>query len=165
MVGDDSADVSPTGTAQATWTEIYANILAAAIPATVVLFPVLMIGLLAERDVFAAIVWRGNVTALSLGLVPLLLPLLAFSVTFLVLHRLRGWGSQRAWRASCWSLLLLPAVPTTLGFAQAGLILAGVSAANRVRRAASVALSLALFFGGLTLGVLSWSDRGASKPW
>jgi hypothetical protein len=147
----------PLGSGEETVSGIYANFFSAAIPAIVVLFPLLLIGVLAGRDVFAAILWRGNVTALSLGLVPLMLPLLAVSASFLILHRLRSWHSQDAWRASTWWLILLLAVPPTVGLAQAGLIFFGIVPRSRRRRLILRSACAVLIAGGVALGTVPWS--------
>ena len=153
---------------------VFAEVVTAAIPALPLLLPLWLIGILAERDVFAAILWQGDILALTLGLVPLLIPFLAFSALYLLLRRVRGLGWRRAWQASCCGLALLPLVPPTVGLAQAGIVAIGFlqvirqgTGGSRAGRGWLMAFTfmagLGLIAGGVWLGMRHWEPRSNAR--
>jgi hypothetical protein len=163
MVGQESSDDRLGVSDDEVRYAVNGDLIVTGISALPVLAPLLLIGLFGGQDMFAAIVWRGNLLALFLGQVPLFLPILVIGGVYLLL-RVRRWDRRTAWGVAAFGLVLLPFVPMTLAVAQLGIVCLGYALLAHFR-----ALSIRVVFAfvgtvlagfGLFAGSLLWGFTG-----
>jgi hypothetical protein len=133
-----------------------------AIPA---LIPLASMSLFADQAVISAILWQGNVSALFLALVPLLLPMIAGGAVLVLRSWFKG-GTVWVFIAFFVTCALLAQVPIAFALFQGSIVLAGAAMRLTRHRIAWIGRSLlaiaglAAIFSVTFVGLVRSEDKG-----
>jgi hypothetical protein len=168
MVSTQASTAGQGGTGMPDGTDsIAAEVTPYVLGAVPLLVPLLLLSAFSDAAVFQTLLWRGNLVALFLGMLPLFLPLLAAGVTYVLVRRFRTDDERRAVkRALLAGASMLPFVPINMALLQLALLPLSLALLPRGRlwvRVVCAAGATLLTLFGVALGVAHWQDNRG--PW